>query len=326
MEKSNQSNGQSNLYLTVTNQIVALLESQKLTWDKPWITLSKDGKRPHNASSGRNYSGLNQILLSRKQLISGYPFSGWMTFKQIQDEGGRVIAGNKASSIFHYQLMYTDNMGRKYEPSQVLQMPLNEQKDLDLKKNPLLLYYSVFNLAQTSGLSEAHYSLNESPTLSEVKKDDTAENLITNTKARIIYIVANEACYNYVNDVIFLPDRKQFKGTVPYYETALHELAHWTGHKSRLDRSLKNVFGTDDYAKEELVAELCSAFLCADLGFSMSITNSAAYIQDWLRVLKSDSRYIFKAIRGAEEAAKYIHSCAKANTQSIAIKDESYPE
>lgn len=326
MEKSNQSNSQSDLYLTVTNQIVELLESQKLSWDKPWITLSKDGKRPHNASSGRMYSGLNQILLSIRQMRSKYPYSGWMTFKQIQDEGGRVIAGNKASSIFHYKLMYSDNMGRKHEPEQVLQMTLNEQKDLELRKHSLLLYYNVFNLAQTSGLSDSYYALNEQPLLTEVEKDDTAENLITNSKARIIHMVANEACYNYVNDVIFLPERNQFKGTVRYYETALHELAHWTGHKTRLDRSLKNIFGSDEYAKEELVAELCSAFLCTDLGFSMSITNSAAYIQDWIRVLKADSRYIFKAIRGAEEAVRFIHTCSKTTSENESIKDESRKE
>jgi antirestriction protein ArdC len=323
MEKSNQSNGQSNLYLEVTNQIVELLESQKLTWDKPWITLSKDGKRPHNAGSGRNYSGLNQILLSFRQMKSKYPFSGWLTFKQIQDQGGRVLAGNKASSIFYYKLMYYDNMGRKHEPEQVLQMSLNEQQDLELKKNSTLLYYNVFNLAQTSGLADSYYALNENPLLAEVGKDDVAEKLITNTKARIIHMVANEACYNYVNDVIFLPERIQFKGTVPYYETVLHELAHWTGHNSRLDRSLKNVFGTDDYAKEELVAELCSAFLCAELGFSMSITNSAAYIQDWIRVLKADSRYIFKAIRGAEEAARFIYASSKNSVENEATKGES---
>jgi len=323
MEKSNQINGQSNLYLEVTNQIVDLLESQKLTWDKPWITLSKDGRRPHNAGSGRNYSGLNQILLSFKQMKSQYPFSGWLTFKQVQDEGGRVLAGNKASSIFYYKLMYYDNMGRKHEPEQVLQMSLNEQQDLELKKNSTLLYYNVFNLAQTSGLANSYYALNEKPLLVEVDKDDIAEKLITNTKARIIHMIANEACYNYVNDVIFLPERNQFKGTVPYYETVLHELAHWTGHKTRLDRSLKNVFGTDDYAKEELIAELCSAFLCAELGFSVGMTNSAAYIQDWIRVLKADSRYIFKAIRGAEEAARFIYNCSKTAIENGANKDES---
>ncbi|HEY5825400.1 MAG TPA: zincin-like metallopeptidase domain-containing protein [Cyclobacteriaceae bacterium] len=326
MEKSNQVNGQSNLYLEVTNQILELLESQKLTWDKPWITLSQDGKRPHNAGSGRTYSGLNQILLSIRQMRFKYPYSGWLTFKQIQDEGGRVVAGNKASSIFHYKLTYYDNKGRKYEPEQILQMSLNEQKSLDLKKQTLLLYYNVFNLAQTSGLDLSYYALNEQPMLTEVEKDDTAEKLITNTKARIIHVVAKEACYNYLNDVIFLPERNQFKGTVPYYETALHELAHWTGHKSRLDRSLKNVFGSEDYAKEELVAELCSAFLCADLGFSMGIANSAAYIQDWIRILKADSRYIFKAIRGAEDAARFIHTYSNPASENESIKDESIVE
>ncbi|MFI5405265.1 MAG: ArdC family protein [Nitrososphaerales archaeon] len=326
MEKSNQSNGQSDFYLAVTNQIVELLENQKLTWNKPWITLSKDGKRPHNACSGRFYSGLNQILLSFRQMRSKYPYSGWMTFKQIQDEGGRVLAGNRASSIFHYKLIYSDNMGRKHEPAQVLQMSLSEQQGLELRKHSLLLYYNVFNLAQTSGLSEAYYTLNEQPFLTEVEKDDTAEKLITNTRARIIHMDANEACYNYLHDVIFLPERNQFKGTVPYYETALHELAHWTGHKSRLDRSLKNVFGSDEYAKEELVAELCSAFLCADLGFSMSITNNAAYIHDWIRALKADSRCIFKAIRGAEEAARFIYACSNPTVENESITGETGKE
>ncbi len=326
MENRNQSNAQSNLYLTVTNQIVELLENQKLTWDKPWVSISKDGKRPHNAGTGRTYSGLNQILLSMQQMRAGYPYSGWLTFKQIKDEGGRVIVGNKSSSIFHYKLIYYDNVGKKYEQEQILQMSLTEQKNLDLKRQAILLYYNVFNIAQTSGLAESYYELNETQFHSEVEKDELAENLIASTKARILYMVCNEACYNYLHDVIFLPDRMQFKGMVPYYETVLHELAHWTGHTSRLNRSLKNIFGTDEYAKEELIAELCSAFLCADLGFSMGITNSAAYIQDWIRVLKADSRYIFKAIRSSEDAAKYIHSCANINTETEAIKDESSNE
>ncbi|HZV71700.1 MAG TPA: ArdC family protein [Saprospiraceae bacterium] len=112
MEKSNQSNGQLNLYLFVTNQIVELLESQKLTWDKPWVALSKDGKRPHNASTGRTYSGLNQILLSIQQIKCNYSYSGGLTFKQIQELGGRVIVGNKSSSIFHYKLVYYDQVLR----------------------------------------------------------------------------------------------------------------------------------------------------------------------------------------------------------------------
>lgn len=323
MEKNNQSNGQSSLYLEVTNQIVDLLESQKLSWNKPWITLTKDGKRAHNAGSGREYSGLNQILLSIRQTRSNYPFSGWLTFKQVQDRGGRVISGNKASSVFHFKLLFSDNMGRKHEPEQVLQMSLNEQQELELKKQLLLHYYNVFNLAQTSGLAKTFYALNEQPSLTEVEKDDKVEKLIVNTTARIIHMVANEACYNYVNDVIFLPDRNQFKGTVPYYETVLHELAHWTGHKTRLNRSLKNVFGSDEYAKEELIAELCSAFLCADLGFSMSISNSAAYIQDWIRVLKEDSHCIFKAIKGAEEAARLIHSYTNNIVENEANKGDS---
>ena len=326
MGNSKQLNDESNLYQIVTNQILELLESQKLTWNKPWISITSDGKRPHNAGSGRSYSGMNQILLTFKRINANYPYNGWLTFKQIQDAGGRVMAGNKSSVVFHFKINFIDKDGRKYEVYDILKMSDRDQRELDLKKHSALMYYHVFNIAQTSGLSHSLYALNELPLLKEYEKDESAENLIHSTKAKIIHMTSNEACYNYVNDVIFLPDRMQFKGTLPYYETVLHELAHWTGHKSRLDRSLKNVFGSDDYAKEELIAELCSAFLCADLGFSMNITNSAAYIQDWIRVLRSDYRYIFKAIRFAEEAARFIHSHSSSEIKVKPKEDEAGAE
>ena len=325
MGKNNQSDWFYNPYQSVTNQILQLLETQKLTWNKPWISLTSDSKRPHNAGSGRYYSGLNQILLSMCQLKANYPYSGWLTYKQVHELGGRVIGGMKSTSVYHFQMNYIDKDGKKYEKDVVQQMSIEEQNLCGLKKHSLLLYYNVFNIAQTSDLPVSYYQLKEQPLLTEVEKDDKAEDLIAKTKARIIHIVSNEACYNYLNDVIFLPERKQFNGQVAYYETVLHELGHWTGHKSRLNRSIKNIFGSDEYAKEELIAELCSAFLCADLGFSMGITNNAAYIQDWIRVLKNDSRYFFQVIRSAEVAAKYIHSCART-TEAEVIKDESSNE
>lgn len=316
MEMNNQSIGLLNPYQTVTNQILHLLETQKLTWNKPWISIASDGKRPHNAVSSRHYSGLNQILLSRRQLESKYPFSGWLTFKQVQDIGGRVVSGMKSSSIYHYNTSYIDKDGKISKPEKVLQMSIEEQNECGLKKQSLLLYYNVFNIAQTVDLPDSYYKLNAQQQLTEIEKDDKAENLIAQTKARIIHIVSNEACYNYLNDVIFLPERKQFTGQVAYYETVLHELGHWTGHKTRLNRSIKNIFGSDDYAKEELIAELCSAFLCADLGFSMGISNNAAYIQDWIRVLKNDSRYFFKAVASAQIAARFINLCTTKTDNS----------
>lgn len=187
-------------------------------------------------------------------------------------------------------------------------MTAKEMVGYEMQKKVILLYYRVFNVGQTANLPASFYSIHDLPTLSEPEKDDRAEKLIEQTKARIRHLVSDQACYNYVNDVIFLPDRRQFKGKVLYYATALHELAHWTGHHSRLNRNLRNIPGSDEYAKEELVAELCAAFLCSDLGFSLGITNNAAYIQNWLECLKQDSRFIFRVIRDAESAANYVKS------------------
>ena len=296
------------LYQEVTNQVIDLLESQMLTWYKPWVIIADDGKRAHNAFTMRTYSGLNQILLAFRQLKSGYPYNGWMTFHQIQMAKGQVLPGEKSTQVYFNQVVYYDKEGIRYESEQVRAMPEEEQEQLKLRKHFVLRYYNVFNVAQTSGLPDSYYEVEPLPTVLGTQKDKRAERLINLTDAKIIHKPSNEAYYNCLEDVICLPQREQFKGKVAYYETALHELAHWTGHSSRLNRKLQNAFGSEDYVKEELIAELCSAFLCAELGFSKVITNNAAYVKGWIGALKKDSRYILKAVRNAEKAADYIFS------------------
>jgi antirestriction protein ArdC len=309
MRKSNSSNGKkTDLYEVVTNRIINLLENHKFSWDKPWVTLSEDGKQAHNAVSGRIYSGLNQILLSIIQAKHSYPYGGWLTFRQISREGGRVQFGEKSSEIFFHQLVYYDKEGKRHEPDEVRTMSDTQQEELALKKCLIFRYYNVFNVAQTNGLPVSYYELGEVDELTEIEKDDRAEELINNTGARIIHKLSNEAFYDHINDVICLPDRRQFKDTEPYYETSLHELGHWTGHPARLDRDLYNAFGTEEYAKEELVAELCASFLCSELGFSRCITNNVAYIQNWISVLKDDNRCFITATRDAQKAAEFIKS------------------
>ncbi|KAA3621020.1 MAG: DUF1738 domain-containing protein [Bacteroidetes bacterium] len=308
MKNSKQTYTKVNLYQEVTNRIIDLLENQELTWDKPWVNISSDGKRAYNGHSKRIYSGINQILLSLIQMNKSFPYSGWLTFNQIKKLGGQVISGQKSSEVFYFQLFFYDHQGKRYEWEQVKDMTEEEQKRLELKKRFFLRYFRVFNIAQTKGLDDSYYQLNETPVLTPIEKDDKAENLIYSTNAEIIHWPSNEAFYNSINDNICLPKREQFKGKVSYYETVLHELGHWTGHPSRLNRQLLNVFGSEDYAKEELVAELCCAFLCSELGFSKTITNNAAYIQNWVEVLKKDHKYIFKAVSNAEKAAEYILS------------------
>jgi antirestriction protein ArdC len=314
MKTSNHSNGKPNLYQVVTNQILELLEGQKLTWNKPWVSVQ--GKRAHNAATKRTYSGLNQIVLSLRQTYLVVPYNGWLTFAQIQALGGRVISGESSSAIYYYKILYFDRDGNQVSSDQVQALSDSELKKRDLRKRFVLRHYNVFNIAQTTNLPSSFYKIEESPPYTWVQKDDKAESLVQSTKAKIIHWASDEACYNYVNDVIFLPEREQFEGLTAYYETTLHELAHWTGHASRLNRKLQNAFRTNDYAKEELIAELCSAFLCAELGFSMGITNNAAYIQSWIEVLKEDPRYIFNAAHKAEEAATLINSFSRTPVEA----------
>ncbi|KAA3640910.1 MAG: DUF1738 domain-containing protein [Bacteroidetes bacterium] len=306
MKNGKQAYAKTNLYKVVTNRIIDLLENQKLTWDKPWVNIPQDGNRAHNGYSKRVYSGLNQILLSMRQMSTGYPYSGWLTFNQVKKLGGRVLSGEKSAEIYYHHIVFYDLDGKRFDLEQVQNMTEEELKQRKLKKRFILRYFRVFNLAQTSGLDKTFYELTELPTITNIEKDEKAEQLILNTGANIVHWPSNEAFYNQVNDVICIPRRKQFKGKTAYYETILHELGHWTGHPLRLNRDLLNVFGSEDYTKEELIAELCSAFLCADLGFSKTITNNAAYIQNWINVLNNDYRFIFKAVKSAEKAALYI--------------------
>lgn len=314
MKTSNHSNGRANLYQAVTNQILELLEGQKLTWNKPWVSVI--GKPTHNALSHRTYSGLNQIVLSLRQEQLGLPYNGWLTFAQIQELGGRVIVGESSSAIYYYKILYSDHDGKKVSTEEFQRLTKHEKERRGLRKHFLLRYYNVFNIGQTTGLPEALYKVEIPTTHTWQQKDDEAERLIRATDAKIIHWASDEASYNYVSDVIFLPIREQFEGFTAYYETTLHELGHWTGHSSRLNRKLQNAFRTVGYAKEELIAELCSAFLCAQLGFSMGITNNAAYIQSWIEVLSEDTQYIFKAIHMAEAAANYINSFSDSQVKS----------
>ncbi len=128
MKNTNRSNGKVNLYQVVTNQIIELLENQKLTWNIPWVMLDSDGKRAHNALTQRTYSGLNQILLSINQIKSKYSYGGWVTFNQIRKAGGHVISGEKSSQIFFNQIVFYDKNGKRYDVDQVQKMTANEQE------------------------------------------------------------------------------------------------------------------------------------------------------------------------------------------------------
>lgn len=299
----------NDIYQAVTDTIIELLEDhQNYNFTRPWILMGQDGDFARNPTTGKYYRGINQLLLSSRLLKRKYLNNTWMTFKQISKLGGKVLKGEKSTPIVFYKTAYLDQ-NKKYVPlAKAEGLNQQERESSGIKQIPILKLYRVFNVtSQTQGLSSEFYETTPQEPLQDFVKDERAEELIYATGADIEIIESNRAYYDPHADKIRLPLREQFKGqTEPFYATALHELGHWTGHPSRLNRKVGTAFGDTDYAKEELVAELTSAFCCAALGFSKTISNNAAYIRSWLGVLKQDNKAIVRGANQAQKAADYI--------------------
>lgn len=294
------------LYEDVTRTIIQLLGQQLETWDKPWIGLDGEGRMAYNALTGRTYRSTNQLILSLATSREGYPKNGWMTFRQIKSLGGHVTKGSRATRIHFWSFVYQDEDGKTIPDSKVEDISPDILSATGIRRVPVFKVFSVFNVAQTAELPDRFYELETFTEPTEVTKNTFAENLLEATGAKISHTDRGRACYRPDRDEIELPHLEHFRGEDRYYETIFHELAHWTSHETRLDRDIRNVFGTREYAFEELIAELSSAILCASLGYSASITRNAAYIKTWIEILEDDHSFIFKASRHAERAVDYI--------------------
>lgn len=269
------------LYAFVTNSIIADLEKGVVSWVKPWKTGNAGGIMPMNAATKRPYSGVNIPILWHAQISRGYPTAGWMTYKQSLPLDAHVKKGEHGTTV-----VFTKKLHIK-------------EKDSDEEKRiSMLRTYTVFNVAQIEGLPP------EPIEASKVQPQNDAMQFIDATKADI-RIGGDRACYVPSQDFIALPPEQAFMGREHHLATALHELGHWSGAKHRLDRDLSGRFGTQQYAAEELVAELTAAFLCAHLGIKGELRH-AGYIENWIQLLKEDNRAIFTAASKASQAADYL--------------------
>ena len=269
------------LYQEVTNRIIAQMEQGTIPWMKPWRSASV----AISHATGKPYSLLNQMLLGRS--------GEYATFKQIQAAGGYVRKGEKSQMIVFWKWIETE-----------------DEETGEKKEVPFLRYYNVFHIDQCEGL-KAKYT----QTLSETSAsaDETAEAIIAGyiqrSGVRMQHCEGDRAFYQPTTDSITLPLREQFSETAEYYSTAFHELTHSTGHASRLNRLEKTVFfGNEAYSKEELVAEIGAAALISYVGIetAQSFRNNAAYIQNWLSVLKNDKKFIVSSSSKAEKAVELI--------------------
>ena len=291
MQPSVHSNGRPSVYETITQKIAAAIEAGAGEFVMPWHRLGPGIAQPTNAATGKPYRGVNVVALWAEAFTTGYGSGRWATFKQWRKLGGQVRRGEHGTSIVLYKPAAVAEESDQEEPSGRL----------------LARAFTVFNADQVEGWGEP-----APPTKDEVAVLAQVDAFVARTCAWIRH-GGEVACYDRRADEIRMPERSRFIGsgtctpTEAYYSTLLHELIHWSGAPTRLDREFGRRFGDDAYAMEELVAELGAAFLCANLG----VTNEprpdhAAYLAGWLSVLGRDARAIFAIARLAQEAAVHL--------------------
>lgn len=304
----------TDLHQLVTDSIVSQIEANPGDWTKPWRMAAVDGL-PRNATTGRTYRGVNVLTLWSAAAGAGYAQNAWASYKQWQAAGAQVRKGETGTMIV-------------YQGKATKTVDTTEGSEAE-KTFRFLKFSYVFNVAQVDGAAiTAKAIVAPAVAASLVERVEDAEAFIAGTGADIQHR-GDRACYSPAIDAIRLPDRPAFIGsrtstaTSAYYATAFHELTHWTGHKSRLDRNLGGRFGDDAYAVEELVAELGAAFLCAQLGLEASPrADHAQYLAGWLRVLKADKRAIFTAAAKASDAVEFMGRLQPGQV-SVAANEEA---
>lgn len=273
----------SDFYQEITNQIIEALEAGVKPWVCPWDRTRANGL-PSNVTTGNFYNGLNIMLLWMSAGKQGFSSSSWLTAKQANALGGWVRKGEKGTRIFFYKMVQKSDSEDENETY------------------PMLKTFYVFNTDQIENVKFDRPS--EDVTRNDVERLQHVEDFIGQTGASISYR-GQRAFFRPSTDEIVIPETNRFNSTSDLYATILHELCHWSGSESRLNRDLKGEFGSKDYAFEELVAELGSSFLMADLGIVGDVQHES-YIASWLKALKGDKRYIFKAASLASKAHQFL--------------------
>lgn len=290
------------LYDDVTAKIIAQLEAGVFPWAQPWSAAAAVPGMPRNAVSGRAYSGVNVLILWGAVIDGCYPSQDWLTFRQALAAGGCVRKGEKGETVFYADRFTPDNEREGGEAG------CDSEGDAP-RSIPFLKRFVVFNAAQCDGLP-ARLTPDPVPVLAR-ELHERAEALIAATGADF-RIGGARAFYDVAGDYVQVPPQSAFAEPINFYRTALHEMSHLVGSAARLGRDQSGKFGSALYAKEELVAELSSAYLCAALGIVPTVRH-ADYLGSWLAVLREDSRAIFKAASQASKAADYLLALAGAS-------------
>jgi antirestriction protein ArdC len=287
------------VYMRITAQIIESLEHGVKPWTQPWNAAHAAGhvSRPLR-HTGEPYGGINVLTLWASAMSAQRSAPIWMTFRQALALGGHVRKGEKGAPVVY--------------ASSTQRTEVDEATGDEAQRNiPFLKAYTVFNVEQIEGLP-AHFYARAEPQRNPEERIADAERFFAATRADIRH-GGDSAHYSPGLDYIQMPPFEAFRDAQSYYATLAHETTHWTKHTSRLDRDCGGKrFGDEGYAREELVAELGAAFLCADLGLKLEDREDhAAYIGHWLTVLKNDKRAIFAAAAHAQRATDYLSALSE---------------
>jgi putative DNA primase/helicase len=300
---------------SVTEQLIEQLEAGTAPWVKPWSA----GARfmPFNPITGKDYRGMNAITLLMTAEAFGYGDARWMTYRQAASQDAQVRRGEKSTIIQYWKW-------RDERP--VTGADGKPLRDADGKTiievvdlvRPRVFAAAVFNAAQIDGLPEPE----PRPALPEWRRHEVAEAILHNSGADIRHLACDRAAYNRILDAILLPERAQFPTADGYYATALHELGHWTGHETRLNRDLAHPFGSEGYAREELRAEIASLMLGDRLGLGHDPSQHAAYVGHFLQILRNDPQEIFRAASDAEKIVSFLQRFQQTQTADQTVMAE----
>lgn len=309
----------------LVDTLLKYIETNPERWERGWCSVSNEPA--FNPISQKRYKGLNAFYLYALGEMHGYKDPRWLTFKQAKDLGANVKQGEHSANIFYWNL-YDKSTKQSFSEETVKDLNEEERnKYFEDNVRPVLKYYQVFNAEQCDNMPEYKRTAEQQSMAEEerAQQNSVIERVISNSSAPIFY-GGNQAYYNPGTDSIRLPEIENFKSMQDYYATALHEIAHSTGHESRLNRDIKNTFGTEKYAKEELRAELASIFMQIDMGLRIEgkhFENHGAYLASWLRAVKQDVKEFYSASADAEKISEYV---AKNYAQEKVVAQEIQKE
>jgi len=282
------------VYAMVTDSIIAALEKGTVPWSKPWRDV---GGKPRSLASGKAYRGINVFLLTLQSMANGYTSPYWLTFKQAKERGGTVRKGERGTQIILWK--------------PVKRTVKDAETGEDVNGDYLLLrYFTVFNVEQIDGID--YPAAGETPLADHdpIEACETiADRFVGVLNGPQLQHGGDRAAYSPALDRVYMPLIGQFASAETYYATLFHEFAHSTGHDSRLGRKSlvePTPFGTPDYSREELVAEMAAAFLCGEADIEVNVPQHAAYIASWLKVLRDDRKLVVQAAAAAQKATDCV--------------------